>query len=1643
MKNASRFTAALALLGLLGCEAPPPTWEEPPLFQAYDPSVTCPSDQVGWDLSTGGGLEQLKTNAVGSLVKVRSATLTGCGLTDIDLRTQCDGQASCTVNVTCDDAAADVSYVCGTENSVYKARVKNQSGARTLTLACGMPITVTRAIYAPTAAKPADISLQLSARCSGKRRCSNGASGYALNSYGDPAPNVAKNVRVDYLCGNETTSRTIDVDDFNLDFYCPLPPPKAIRETILIRSAKPWLTFSSPVLQGSNNAYGLELQAQFEKACTNKNECEVTFTGKRADGTAPQYWNAGNPNAGWNDSVQEVLGWPNIYRVPPGPWTNIGGNYLVVSYTCGAGSFVEKRVFDPQAAAPNNTVRLKCGDPVTITGVDSKQADGGFAADPVLTGIMKTRCNGVRACTPPAYIGPPGPGRYAFDGGTVPLGPGQTYKYTCGDDTTTVRTATVDNKASVNLALIECPPPPMDVKVPGIRLVSVDPPERTLEVSRSCTGQDVCTVPTGVTALYTCVDSPSVKSSAELSGKLACGQTITLLSVSPSCWSMLPSDWCGSQPGSCTFGTGPAQIGTACPGNPTFTFTCGCDPTVRSTTITGVRNVVTATCPALSDATACKRKSCVPKYCYGAKKRDSNMQCVDDSTLVPTQFFATPTVIAWQPSSDGGTNLTPPTQSSSTTRTALLLKSDYPYQPFTFISPVTEGSRTIDRKAHVLQWAYDEFSPKAGAKSLDGGTLPPAVAGFRCVVSETGLENAPTWGTTGGTWVAGGTGQTFHPRCFDQDRPNDPSSSITDAAFRTGYTEGQFRDRFQRSASYITVSLDPHGVATVPSRRYYANGDVGVTTRAVNPIGFFYDPKRDYVSLYDYYAQTNGESNVFEVNWQTSTQIELAVMSGNISYGDLLLDVETPELLPEFDVDMAWFLRGDSPANPYSPRSRVANNPAGTSLAARNLRMTVEMARKDGSTTSWEASNSVRFAAKPLSGGNNFIQTDRAHVVITPEVQKRLMSIRKTATTVSPAARPDGFMANSLDPDTSFLVRACIDFDGAERAIDAPIAAATLPDLSGYSVKVSTRCTEPRTIVIRRQLFVRPVLPAEQTEAPGDRGAVQPQGDKDVGGPQSNGVELGCIRQCTVNADCGEAGMCTPGTNGTFGTCVKTPDNMRCRDATVAQGGMGGQFPLSLYEVRTEAKIERSTVQRAATNTTNTCTTSRGALLTFTVSDPPAECTAAADGPVKSKFQTSFSPNIQGIIDLVKAIRSRTAPGSVMPDAKKATNVRKGFGGAVKAWSSKRKKGLQEPAEGVAVGISKEFFVTIGPVPISIEISATAGFGFKFELEKETEQAKPGMTTEFYPCVNATNTTCYSFEDSPLSTFDEALTACNQKGGTLALVTTGSMNTAFNTAMSGKTGAYWMGALSQYNYDYPPCADGGVFIDGGTGPNGTFSQGCKDYSATGYQWTRGGGIASQLGTAPAIIAGSNKNNSFANFQLPGSFVPDKAALTVTPDSNKAIGADRVTAKHKYACSYDSASEVYSSKFEKKFSIEFGIGVGAAICLPSSRIGVCAVLDFKIFEATWSFGSSNQETNVYRGVDSARYRQSVFGEKLNFGVWERKALEGSFSIELRFFFVSENFKVKEFGLLKGEPNYPWNGDIFPPASTPYFTRKAGE
>ncbi len=1581
---------ALASVSLLACPAPEDT-TPPPLFNAIDPSIQCAAGQVGWDFSTGG-LGEVLRNSVGRSVKVIDATLgSGCGLTDAELRAQCDGQEECPKPVSCNDADLTVTYVCGTEGPTYRARVEGTGAGRKLNLICGLPITIKKATYAPSAARPADITAALAAQCSGKRRCANGASGYQLNAFQDPAPNEGKTVEVRFACGGQPTEFVRTLEDFNLDFYCGLDERTVeFREPMRIVSARARL----PVEAGSKATVDALTERNLNKvraACDGKLSCDFKL---RLESNEREAWFFSRLTD--RTKVGEL------------GWRQVGMQRLLVAFTCGEQTFEHEQLFELNDPSRDADIAgsLKCGESMvyeksqtitescrTFSGV--QQCTKSYADLPALTTLMKERCDGKRVCYAPGFDGRVTEysvtGRYGTlsqpDGGVVNVGLQNSIRHviTCGSFSPQ---STVDLDHTSGAGPVTCPVFDPNATVRGIRVAEVSPADQTLAITKKCFGTDTCEVG-GASVKYRCGSSPTVLTS--MNGKAECRTAITITDIN-ACFYRPPATYCQFQPGTCNYW---GEIGgsiVSCPAV-TVSYTCGQDPTVKQTTKTtpaGERfpRPVILECPTLTNPYV--RKECIPSLCYGSTRRDDNLQCVTDTSLQPTTSVQTGTITAWAEGADGGTSRFG-TRLTAGTDGVFTLKSDFPYQVFTSVFYKADNNRLLPDSTTATTLAYDQF------ELLDGGTPTPGVFGLRCILAEASLREAAVQSNVAGFQAAvmGGKGSAIPSTCYDQGGFNDERTSTFDAARSVGLEESTFRARYRFKQSWVVSSFDPHGKAS--TRRF------GATAVAPNPIGFFYDPKRDWVNSLGYYSQRADYSRAYKVRFEPSTELVLSAVDSTLDAPELLVDVEKPELLPGFDVNFSWNQRGSASLNPYFQDTKVANNPVQT-LAARNLRVTVEMARADSNLENpWDASNAVRFPSQPVGPGISlFRKSERVHVDFTPELRRRMLTVRGTPTATTPAA-PDGFMSDFLDEDTAFLVRACLDLDGLDRALaDTNIDERGLASASGYTAKVSRRCTEPRTVVVRRQLFVRPVMPFASDEKPNDKGAMARNGDRDVGGGNDNGGQVSCQRNCTVNADCGNNGVCTPGPNGTIGACVRTPDNTKCTNDNRSSQGSAGQFPLTMYSARSTSGTEQ-TAARAASDQTTASGTASAEMLSFTTFAPTSSAASVVNSPTKTSFEVKISPMLQPIIETWKNKKI----GPLTTNAQKSLMKRRGLGAA----KGEKTRG----ADGLGLTVGREFYLQIGPVPLTVEFGLSAGVGFELKLAGSVERSEVGMSNSGYPCINNTSTRCFDAQ-ATAQTFGEAHRQCQLKGGRLAPAVTAADFTAVNSALDDAmlaSSEVWLGAQAAYNYGYAPCAsNGGRWTNGANAPDGGFNDNCRTSSATGYFWLTGQRVAQQNGLS-ATLSNLGNNGFGSSFTLPQSFIPDKAGLTYRKQPFQ-VSARRGSDTLPFVCQYDPATAVITQKNEVGFTIEASIGFSAAICLPSNKVGVCLAADIKFVALSLSFEAGSQNSSIFTGANTARRLRTVIGATSNKGGAELTALSGSLQMQLRFLFWSKGFDLKNFG-----------------------------
>lgn len=1605
---------------LLACPAAQDT-SPPPLFNAVDPSIQCPAGQIGWDFSTGG-LGEVLRNSVGKSVKIIDATVaSSCGITAAALRARCDGQEECPTPVTCEDSDVNVTYVCGTETATYRARVEGTGADRTLNLVCALPITIKKAIYAPGAAQPSDITGPLAAQCSGKRRCANGKSGYELNSYVDPQPNVAKTVEVHYACGGEPTELVKTVDDFHLDFYCGLEEHAVtFREPIHIVSARARLPVTSSA-QSTIDALVARNLSVVRSACDGLLSCDFELK-----------VNSGERDAWVFSKVQDKA------KVGALGWREFGSQLLVVNYTCGEQTYEHEQAFmlnDPRTAASVKG-SLKCGEPFTYEKAQQvtqscrtfggvQQCTYSYQDLPEFTALMKERCDGKRVCYAPGYDGrtneAPVITRFnntvsTPDGGTVSTGTGFIrHVITCGNFSPTTNVDLDHNALAYNQQFdkqaVSCPVFDPDATVRGIRVADVSPADQTLAITKRCFGTDTCDVGTA-TVKYRCGTSPTVLTSSN--GKAECRTAITITGVKDCGIYMPPANYCQFQPGTCDFHGTLAGSYVGCD-RMTVSYTCGQDPTVKTVTKAKGANetfprTVTLECPTLTNPYV--RKECVPGLCYGASRRDDNLKCAVDTQLQPTVSVQTGVITAWAEAADGGTSRfgTPlPAPSDG----VYPLKSDFPYQVFSSVYYRADNTKPLPDTTTATTYAYDQF------ELIDGGTPNPGVFGMRCILAESSLRDAAVPSSVGGYQAAimGGKGSAIPSTCFDQDGFNDERSSTFDAARSLKMEESAFRAQYRLKQSWVVSAFDPHGRTS--TRRY------GAVAVAPNPVGFFYDPARDWVNSLGYYAQRSDFARAYKVRFDRSQEIELSAIDMSVDAPDLLIDVEKPDELPGFDVNFSWYQRGSSSLNPYFQDNRLAGNTVQT-LSQRNLRVTVEIARADSNLANpWEASNSVRFPAQTVGPGISlFRKTEKVHVDFTPELRRRMLTVRGNPTAATPAS-PDGFMSDFADDDTAFYVRACLDVDGLDRAVgdaESGIDNRALPAANGYTAKISRRCAAKRTIVVRRQLFVRPVLPFASEEAPNDRGAMAGTGDRDIGGGNDNGGQVSCRRNCTVDADCGNNGQCTPGANGTIGSCVRTPDNTKCSTETRTQQGSGGQFPLTMYSARSSGSSEQ-TVARAASNQTTASGTASAETLSFTTFAPTASAASVINTPTHTGFKVTISPNLEPIIDAWKQKKI----GPIYTDAQKSLMQKGGLG---------FKKGGYEGAkrEGLGFAIGREFYIQIGPVPITVEFALSAGLGFGLEISGGVDRSEVGMTSTTYPCLNASSSRCFTAQ-SDAQTFQEAHRQCQLKGGRLAPVITtydyNQVNAALTAAGIGGQ-EVWLGGQAAYLYGYSNCAtNGGKWTDGSGNPDGGFSDNCRAQSATGYGWLTGQAVAKQTGLSATLTnVGNHGFPSAQSFSLPASFVPSPAGLTYRQQPFL-LSAHRATDTLPYVCQFDPATSVITQDNKVEFGVEASIGLAAAICIPSNKIGVCLAAELKFISLGMTFSTASQNTSVFVGTGNARRLNSIFGVTTNEGGAKFSALSGGLSMQLRFLFWTKSFGIKDFGPAF-EKSWPFYAN-----SNPYF------
>lgn len=1549
MQTRLRLALSCAALALTACPAPE---GEPPLFNAKDLSVQCPTGQVGWDFSTGGNDSAIVENSVSREITIDSATLGTCNYQG-DFAVDCDGRRDCTrlvkktTSPPCAGGPLNLTYHCGDETPRYTVVLSGEASAQTVTLACAEPLTILSAVYgsnAPTAANQANITAAVASACTGKRRCGL-EDPYVLNNRQDVWPNNPKETLIRYYCGADPVLKETTVaSGARVDIQCPLSEAKAatFRDTLRVQGVTcgSAATCSAPRQQAAQ-----VWDKKVRDACEGKKSCRLRM----------------DPFVSWRDTP---------------------GHDLMITYWCSSPQAPETRAFRT-TASDEPYVDLYCGTPIRIVSAT------GTAANLV---EARSLCDYKSRCRLP-QIEMPTDGGFAFRGAL--------YQYTCGDNAFDVRTRDLGDSPICNRGVcrlrpademkrqIECDRYTNNL-VGGIRVVSatVGGADALLSTTNSCYGRDTCfyRLPGAFvngSATYRCGNSYALKTATVRSTlptglEFSCRPDVKVVSLecdyddpnypenAKKCVKPLESYFmttpahqlcAAGNSGVCDIQKRKAQIAH-------LKWTCGEDPRVYSYDGLGEPDpwgphrfeILQPRCE--TPETPYVAKACVPEFCAGNMRRDAKLACVPDATKTQTEVFTAPFVKTWLPGADGGTS-----QWGGADTTTLT--EDFPFQVFSFTQYKAAGGVRLPPTTGVTVWAYDEFLAKPGATSVPASKR--TTYGFRCVVSEAPIRDAEYSPTSPGfrRVINGGKGGVLPTTCYRQN-VDDGRNAWFDAARRVGMPESQFRAAYDRRTSWLVSAFDAQG-------RFAAKRADNRLLNAVNPIGFFYDSANGWIDQFGFYAQSTDYRFKKEVTFVESSEIQLSAMSATLREAQVKLDVGKPALLPTFDVDLTWSQRGDSPSkNPLSPRSLLAPS-AAVPLNQRNLRATIELGRKSATEDEWVTVNATSFPAAGLGSGNAMSQTQRLSAALTPALRERLLAVKGTDAANLQTA--DGFMRSFDEDQTLFRVRVCMDFDGVTHALGtANTTSASLDDRgvtaqrdgATYGLKFVKRCAESAPLLLQRELFIFPTTPYVTVEAPANSASSPRQGDSASGSTNDMGNQSGC---------------------------TETGGRQTCSGQSRNGMTTGGQFSLSAFDTGSGDETTQDSTVKTTTLSSNMT------VFGFKIFDLSGGGNAMPQSPGAWQVQIDLSPNLQAISDAWKS--RRTGGVKTAADGKKM--------------KPKAKKGLSALAskferDGLALKLGKEFPFTLGPFPFVLEVSFTVGFGFGASVRLSGDyQSTTSMVNPKYPCLKSTPGECFiaypeSGQPQTPKTFEDALQDCRFKGGTLAEVRSASDLAEVTSAASmvgTANSALWLGGQAAYQYADPRC-------------DVTRDARCAGTSRTRWSWLTGNvPFANQRRQEPALLdpASLVGNHGFGtNLGILTSYVPDKGAVLFKKDTSRLVSA-RITDTAAWVCMFDPANSYLEASMGVEVKAEFSMGFQAKICTPSTDIGFCLGVGLNLITAGVNVSADRSRILIF---NNSRVKVSLLGESKVEGSWEVAFMSGNFSAELNFLFWSTSWEIASYG-----------------------------
>ncbi|MBX3186538.1 MAG: hypothetical protein KF819_05970 [Labilithrix sp.] len=455
-------------------------------------------------------------------------------------------------------------------------------------------------------------------------------------------------------------------------------------------------------------------------------------------------------------------------------------------------------------------------------------------------------------------------------------------------------------------------------------------------------------------------------------------------------------------------------------------------------------------------------RACIPAQCAWNQKRDAAMSCVPD----PSKQLITSGAIYAAGMIDPRTNAEPLQAGTN----IVALKANRPYK--LRVDTDLEGPAGV--RPRMVPWFTKQFrNPKTGE----------VAEGFLCTLSPVELYKE-----TGDRKRVKVTADAaiVPTACFDAR-----ANPWADAAKRRGANEQDFRASFVEITNKLHFSIDPEG-------SYGFVRTAGRTPTLPNPPGFFYDAARNYVDMIAFYQQRELVDVVADVadrtlgpgsntttafrNWQLSPSqsIDVGLTLARVPQGAYQRLNYFDKVRPQSNIEIAYFMSGDWPDNPFSPTSAQTRVP---NTRARNLRATVQV-------------YPYNDEAGAITLGS--IRLDEANPT----------GALRTALMDWPDAMRDAIFGkwggiNSVD------MKVCIDADGSSTRTSPTTTVRDGP--TGYELNIfNNNCRRYTNALVFSRDFTKRVLAPETSTSTASSTSSTKSGDSKSASTQDSGQEKSC-----------------------------------------------------------------------------------------------------------------------------------------------------------------------------------------------------------------------------------------------------------------------------------------------------------------------------------------------------------------------------------------------------------------------------------------------------------------------------------------------------------------------------------------------------